>query len=197
MSYRASGANRGEPPRRDGPRPNGRPPIILDGYDPETGAWSLQSPAGHVLAAIRNGAHRYAAFNRAGLSRSTGDVWMARGREHRPTDEFDQTAIPPEHLPYVRFVCAVERRDAEYEVELTEVVQKYALRNGPFALTLLARKYSHWRDKNRAAVLVDPDGTPTAPEGMSNADLLALLRAHPEVVEIADRLETLFTDVDD
>lgn len=179
---------------RPGANPVGRPAVILDGWDPELGTWARQSPTGQILAAIRRGAPRNAAFHRVDLSTSTGDVWMARGREHRPANEFDLTVIPPEHLPYVQFVCAVERTDAIFEVELSEVVWNHAKLNGPFALQLLARKYSHWRDRSRFAASVDSDATPAITEGPSNADLLNLLRAHPEVVEIADRLEMLLTD---
>lgn len=179
---------------RPGSNPVGRPPLILDGWDPEEGTWDRQSPAGQVLTAIRKGAHRAAAFKKAGLSADTGYIWVARGREHMPSSEFDLTAIPREHLPYVQFLRAAERKDAEFEIELTDVVTKHALRNAPFALTVLARRYSHWRDKNRAVVPADGETPPGGQEGPTNADLLSLLREHPGVVEIADRLESLLTD---
>lgn len=134
---------------RPGANPVGRPAVILDGWDAELGTWDHHSQVGQILAAIRRGAHRNAAMQRAGLARTTGDVWMARGREHRPVDDYDRTAIPPEHLPYVQFVCAIEQRDSAFEVELTRWVYEACEEDKKFALTVLGRKYPHWREQSR------------------------------------------------
>lgn len=179
---------------RPGSNPVGRPAVILDGWDRVRATWDRHSQTGQILADVRQGATVRAAFKKAGLSGDTSYIWISRGREHMPTSEFDRTLIPPEHLPYVQFLRAVEQKDAEFEIELTQVVTNHALTNGPFALTVLARRYSHWRDKNRAATPGDGETAPASPEGPTNADLLSLLREHPGVVEIADRLESLLTD---
>lgn len=168
---------------RPGSNPVGRPAVILDGWNHELGTWALQSTVGQILAAIRQGAHRNAAFQQAGLSRQTGDVWMARGREHRPADVYDRTVIPPEHLPYVHFVGAIEQRDSEFEVELTRWVYEACEEDKKFALVVLARKFPHWREQSRLDIAVDAE-----------ADPLHGLRDHPGVTA---RLAALAHELED
>lgn len=62
-----------------------------------------------IVLALQCGSYIQDAAEAAGVSESGVHKWIARGQEHRPTDD---SSVPPEHKLYVDFVEAVEKARA-------------------------------------------------------------------------------------
>ena len=90
-----------------------------------------------ILEHLRAGASFSAACEAVGVPASTGHGWLKRAR-----GEDGQLAATE---PYVSFLQAVERAQAEYENGLVRVIEKAAPKDWKAAAWLLERQYrDHW-----------------------------------------------------
>jgi hypothetical protein len=101
---------------------------------------------------VRAGNHVPAAAGFAGLSKQAIYQWIARGRESRPPREFDRHDIDPAELPYVDFVTQLSQAESMAEVELVTLVRSAARENWQAAVTMLGRRFPHWRESTKLEV---------------------------------------------
>jgi hypothetical protein len=98
--------------RRTPPRPNHRPPRILDGYQRTKGTWTARSPAQVVLTALATGATMEIAARVAGVTEDTVRRWDSRGAEIAAgldETEADLAASEPDEIhAYLRFHHAAQ-----------------------------------------------------------------------------------------
>lgn len=152
----------------------GRPSPILVGWEPATGEWQSDSPAGRVIAAVRAGNYLNAAAAYARLNRNTVFNWLARGREALPEGEdWERADIDVNVRPYVDFLGAIAFADGAFEVELVTLTLQAAREDKRFALQVLARKYGHWRESTKLTVTDDETDALTAAALQSDPALVA------------------------
>jgi hypothetical protein len=128
----------------------GRPPRILVGYQPKEPEiehrWSAQSPAGRIILAIRQSGTRKAAASWGGISHTSLNKWLRRGRDHAEDVEIDG-----EDRAYVVFVAALTRAEAANEVELVAQWKAQAGKDWRAAKELLAHRHPEGWGPLRAA----------------------------------------------
>ena len=130
--------------------PLGRPSRIERGWDERTGTWLPESPVGRMLAALRAGVSQTNAASFGQINRNTFASWLARVREHMPTDDTLRSDVDRRQLPYVDFASAVDMALAVLEVTLVNTVRTAAMTDPRMALKLLERRFPHWRDNQPA-----------------------------------------------
>lgn len=169
----------------------GQPPIIEKGWNHLDRTWTNDSPCGRFLAAMRIGNYIHVACAFAGISTTTWKNWNARAREHHVNEfeEPDWDAIPESEVPYVAFITAVTRAEAESEVELVGLVRKVGKGNDKLppdwraAMALLSRRHAgRWRERTGV------DVQPTAGSDLSKDDIGRLLK-DDKVLEGAQAIE--------
>lgn len=176
----------------------GRPPLIEKGYNDIDRTWHPESPAGRFIAAMRIGNYIHVACAFAGISTQTWKNWNARAREHHVNEfeEPDWDDIPAQEQPYVAFVSAVTRAEAESEVELVGVVRKVGKGNDKqpadwrAAMALLSRRHAgRWRERTGV------DVQPTASSDLSKDDIGRLLK-DAKVLEGAHAIEQAMAEAE-
>lgn len=163
----------------------GRPSLILVGYDRDRGEWANDSPAGRVVAAVRAGNYLNAAAAFARLNRNTVFNWLARGREAQPEGEWERSDVEVSELPYVDFLGAIAFADGAFEVELVTLTLQAAREDKKFALSVLGRKYGHWRESTKLTV-TDGDEADALTAAALHADPALVAKAAALAHEIED-----------
>lgn len=137
---------------------------LWEGYDPNSGTWSLRSPGGIILAAIQAGNYHNAAATAAGVSAYTLSAWRSRARaalaaeDVDPADlsSFDTAKMDEPGRMYVRFLADMTRREGVAEAELVTVWRAQAAEDWRAARDLLSRRYpERWSERHRVEVAGD------------------------------------------
>ena len=109
----------------------------------------------------------------AGTSPTLVYNWLSRARDIRPADgEYFREDIPESERPYVDFLEAVTQAEGMAEVELVTIVRAAARTNWQCAVTMLARRFPHWRETQRLEVS----------ESAEETDTMQMLQQRPEMV---------------
>jgi hypothetical protein len=166
------------------PGVGGKQAKVYEGWDKRSGQFLGEGAPRRMLDALRAGNHVKASCGFAGVSYQAMYAWLARAREVRPPDGvYDRDDIPESELVYVDFLEAVQQAEAMSEVELVTLVRSAARTNWQAAVTMLSRRFPHWRETTRLEVEVSHE----------ESEAMQLLQTDPALVaqlaQIAHGLE--------
>ena len=124
----------------------GAPIRLLEGWDPDTGAWAQTSPVGIALGSIQNGVHPSTAAKLVSMHQLTHLI--ARGRDYESNASEDRLLIPVEIRAFVDLARSADLAESLAEANLIDTVRKGTKDDPRLALSLLARRFpSRWREQ--------------------------------------------------
>jgi hypothetical protein len=145
----------------------GRPPLIHDHEVVES-----------LLDAVRGSNWLVTAAALAGVSKSTVDNWLARGRAARALDE-EGRDVPADQLVYLSFADDFDRAEAEAEANIVGNITEQTSRSAQAAMGFLKMRWpQRWRDQPSQVEMTGRDPwMPLSPvlAAMSDGELNAVI----------------------
>jgi hypothetical protein len=153
---------------------------ILDGYDPDEGTWDAASTIGRLLTVLRTGCSIASAAAYAKTTGSSVYRWREAGRMFMADmDLRDRLDLDLGERVFVDFASRMDEVLGTFEVEMATIVRNGARDNPQLALTVLGRRFPHWREQKAVEV--------SSGEGAVVQDrLAALLLANPTLASKAE-----------
>lgn len=124
----------------------GAPLTILNGWNPDTGTWSPQSPVGMMLGLVQGSNFPSVAARLAGVQNLNG--LLSKGQEYLIDLPEDRAYIPIDVRPFIDLVRAMDVAESFSESAMVKVVVAGAARDPKLALAFLSRRFgARWREQ--------------------------------------------------
>jgi hypothetical protein len=162
---------------------HGAPVRMLEGWNPETGEWSQDSPIGRMLTDIDNGIHVYTAARHNAIPHMS--QLMTRCSDFAETAVEERAFIPIEALPFVDLHREIEHREADIESVLVKVIVDKARTDPHQAMLFLSRRFpSRWREQQQVLTVEDADARDAAVSSLLSDPNVAM-----QLARIAESVE--------